>query len=297
MARCESAIREALVTADGPWRYVRCLDEIDSTNAFSLAHPRPWQVVTCRHQRAGRGRHSRPWVAPAGASVALSVTVPMPPEPTSWGWLPLVTGLAVLDALGEVTGSPHRFALKWPNDVLAQESTGVWGKICGILCELAPTATGPLVVAGVGLNVALERADLPVPTATSLTLAGFERPGGAEVVVAVARAFAAWHDRWYGGSRAGLRAAYRARCDTLQRDVEVHLPDGALARGRAVDIAAGGELLVDVAAEDGNTVRHAFAAGDVIHVRRSGAQEVVGTETIGRPVDAHRTPRSGMIGP
>lgn len=282
MALSETPIREALVTAAGPWREVLCPGEIDSTNAASLADPRPWRVLTSRHQTSGRGRHSRAWSSPPGASVALSLTVPMAPDAGRWGWLPLVTGVAVVDALGLVTGAPDRFALKWPNDVLARDVGGRWGKLCGILCELAPARSGagadPLVVAGVGINVALSRAELPVPTATSLTLAGFDRPGEGDLVVAVARAFADWHDAWYAGPADAVQAAYRSRCDTLGRDVEVHLPDSSTVRGRAVDIARGGELVVEVATANGGSERREFASGDVIHVRPSGAPGPIGQE-------------------
>ena len=105
MALSETPIREALVTADSPWQEVNCHGELDSTNAASMADPRPWRVVTCRHQRSGRGRHARPWASPPESSVAVSLTVPMPPDPARWGWFPLVTGLAVVDALGMVTGA------------------------------------------------------------------------------------------------------------------------------------------------------------------------------------------------
>lgn len=280
MALSEDPIREALVTDGSPWRDVRCYPVVDSTNAASLADPRPWRVVTCGHQRSGRGRHSRAWSSPPGTSVALSLTVPMPASSTAWGWLPLVTGLAVLDGLGEVVGAPERFTLKWPNDVLVRGEDERWGKVCGILCETAPGPDGPLVVAGVGVNLALGAADLPVPSASSLTLAGFPAPDGGDVVVAVARAFARWHEAWYAGSPAQLRAAYVGRCDTIGRDVEVHLPGGSIARGRATDVAEGGELLVAVPepggtgsaggagdASGGRLVRRAYAAGDVIHLR------------------------------
>ena len=270
MALSATPIREALVTDRGPWREVECHDEIDSTNATSLADPRPWRVVTCRHQRAGRGRHARPWASPPGGSVAVSLTVPMPADADRWGWLPLLTGLAVVDALAGLTGASERFALKWPNDVLVAETDGAWGKACGILCELAPTPDGPLVVAGIGVNVALRREELPVPHATSLTLAGFARPDEAELVVALAEAFAGWHAGWYGGSLAQLAAAYRDRCDTLGREVEMYLPDGSTVRGVAQDIAPGGDLvlaLADPDAPSGQATRRAFAAGDVVHVR------------------------------
>ena len=163
---------------------------------------------------------------------------------------------------------------------------------------MAPSAAGPLVVAGIGVNVAMTRADLPVPTATALTLAGFPRPGGGDVVVAIARAFTGWHHRWYDGSVADLRAAYRSRCDTLGREIDLHLPDGSILRGDAVDIADGGELVLQYRPEEHREpVRRAFGAGDVIHVRRADPG-VGGTGGMSDRTGApHRTDRSGMIGP
>ena len=61
-----------------------------------------------------------------------------------WGWLPLLTGVAVVDAVAEVAGVTA--GLKWPNDVLVGD-----GKLAGILAEVA--APQPVVVVGLGLNV------------------------------------------------------------------------------------------------------------------------------------------------
>ncbi|MGF7237298.1 MAG: biotin--[acetyl-CoA-carboxylase] ligase, partial [Frankia sp.] len=50
-----------------------------------------------------------------------------------WGWLPLLAGVALVDALGEVAGMTGRLALKWPNDLLLD---GL--KVAGILAEAVP---------------------------------------------------------------------------------------------------------------------------------------------------------------
>ena len=249
-----------------PWTSVEALAEVDSTNAESLRHPRPWRLVSAQTQTQGRGRHSRVWESRAGASASLSMTVPMSEDPAAWGWLPLVTGLAVVEALAEVTEGRGEFFLKWPNDVLVAEP-GERGpaKVCGILCETAPSPDGgaPLVVVGVGINLAQGHDELPVPTAGSLRTAGLPVPDAVEVVAAVARCFARRHRQWYDGGRLPqLRADYRARCVTLGQDVEVHLPGERVATGRAVAVADDGEIVV----ESGG-VRTAYAAGDVVHLR------------------------------
>ena len=88
----------------------------------------------------------------------------------SWGWLPLLTGLAVVDGIRAATDLET--TLKWPNDVLALDG----GKLGGILAERVDGPDRqPLVVVGIGLNVSSRPDELPVPTATSLVLAGAAR--------------------------------------------------------------------------------------------------------------------------
>lgn len=74
--------------------------------------------------------------------------------PDAWGWLPLLTGVAVVEAVAEVAGV--QAGLKWPNDVLVGD-----GKLAGILAEVA--APHPVVVVGIGLNVSLSAAEAPDP--------------------------------------------------------------------------------------------------------------------------------------
>ena len=263
---------DTLVAPAGPWTRVDVLPRVSSTNAVSLADPVPWRLVVAEEQEAGRGRHSRVWVSPAGTSVALSLTVPLPGDVARWGWVPLVTGLAVRDALerlARAAGADVEVALKWPNDVLVRPTGGPGGgeeefrKVCGILCESA----GDLVVVGVGINVTVPESQLPVPTATSLHLAGLS-VRREDVVIAVAEAFATRYAALAGAEAPSVevRRADREACSTLGLRVRIHLPGGPGdvrdLEGEAVDLDPSGCLVVDV---DGR--RRTFAAGDVVHVR------------------------------
>ena len=111
--------------------------------------------------------------------------------------------------------------LKWPNDVLVGER-----KVAGLLAEVV----GDAVVLGVGLNVSLREEELPVPTATSLRLAGSEVVDREPVLRAVLRDLAtryrAWVDADGDAAASGLLDAYREMCVTVDRDVTVHLPGG-----------------------------------------------------------------------
>jgi BirA family transcriptional regulator, biotin operon repressor / biotin---[acetyl-CoA-carboxylase] ligase len=261
------ALREALLTPCRPWRSVDGYETVDSTNLEAARRPEPWRVVVADHQSAGRGRMTRHWEAPAGASVAVSVVVPM--AGADRGWLPLLTGMAMADALQRVAGVPAR--LKWPNDVLVDG-----GKICGVLCEMVTPleAAGDdkavghdkAVVAGAGANVDQRREELPVDTATSLRLCGVTDVRREDLILAHLDGVAELHAAWVSGGAAmqELRRRYRALCVTIGQDVRVHQPSGAVARGRAVAVDDSGRLVLD-----GPAGRQAHAAGDVVHVRSS----------------------------
>ena len=100
-------------------------------------------------QTAGRGRLDRAWVAPAAIRRSRSRCCCARPVPARrLGWLPLLAGLAVADAVRAATGLT--VGLKWPNDVLAGDR-----KLGGILVERVGGTDAAVV--GIGLNVAMHR--------------------------------------------------------------------------------------------------------------------------------------------
>jgi BirA family transcriptional regulator, biotin operon repressor / biotin---[acetyl-CoA-carboxylase] ligase len=155
-----------------------------STNAALLASAAAGapdrSVLVAEHQDAGRGRLGREWVSPPGTGVTVSVLLrPGDVSPDRYGWLPLLTGLAVRDAVRDLV--PAQVCLKWPNDLLlgaAQRKAG------GILAEAASGPDGTAVVLGIGLNVAGTPAELPAG-ATSLAAGrlGTVQIRGSEIVL------------------------------------------------------------------------------------------------------------------
>lgn len=259
----ESEIGAALLHPGGLWREIEVVGRTGSTNTDLLARARSGEpegaVLVAEAQSAGRGRMSREWVSPPGVGLYFSVLLrPAGVSPGLLGWLPLLTGVAVVSALHGL-GITHP-RLKWPNDVLAGHA-----KLAGILAE----SSGGAVVAGVGLNVAQRREELPSPAATSLALeAGPGAPGREHVLIAALTELARWYQAWRDQPRpgdadaCGLRGEYTRLCGTLGREVRVSLPAGRVLAGKAAGIDAAGRL--EVATPDGVT---ALSAGDVIHVR------------------------------
>lgn len=241
----------ALVIPGPPWLPVEVHESVGSTNAELARDPRPWRVVTAEEQRTGRGRLDRAWSTTPGTSIAASVLVPRP-ETAGPGWVPLVVGLALRDALRAESGLD--VDLKWPNDLLLPADGD--RKVAGILAELTPAG----VVVGTGVNVDQERGDLPVDTATSLRLAGAPGVRRERVLTAYLVRLAVLL-RELDDDPYAVRAAYEAACATVGREVVVHLP-GSQLRGVATAIDADGRLCLRT-----DTGPRAVAAGDVVHVR------------------------------
>lgn len=217
---------------------VDAVAETDSTNADLLAdRAAPDRtVLVAEYQRAGRGRFDRGWVSPPCAGLTFSVLL-RPPRPRArWGWLPLLVGVAVSEAVTEMTGVDT--GLKWPNDLLAADGR----KLAGVLVQTVEDAA----VVGVGMNVSTEPSELPVETATSLRLAGAD-VDRAELLAACLLRIAERVDAWTTGGADAVAAAYRQRCVTLGARVRVTPVGAAPFAGTAVDIDPSGQLLVQTA--------------------------------------------------
>lgn len=238
------------------WGPIDVVATTGSTNADLSAAARDGapggRVLVAGEQTAGRGRLARTWVSPAGASVSMSVLLEPAQDWSRWGWLSLLAGLAVSSSLEALAPDGVRVALKWPNDVLVDG-----GKVCGILSERVESTAGPRAVVGIGINLTLTRDQLPVPTATSLALAGFDTTA-TDVVAGVLREFERYYRIWE--AEGTLRDDYVARCASIGTPLTISVagepPRPGLGRGVDVD----GRLEVETAAG-----LERFAVGDVVH--------------------------------
>lgn len=193
---------------------LRSFDEVTSTQDVVREHVAeiPYAVIANR-QTAGRGRSGREWIT---APRAVAVSVGWHTEAPTVGVFPLLAGLAAHRVVGG--------GLKWPNDVLIGEN-----KVGGILAE----RTGELVVIGMGLN--LWWPDAPAGVTALWDDEPKDDAGSRLATEWVEQLLALVEtDPW-------PRTDYVAVCTTIGREI-VWEPDG---RGRAVDIAPDGTLVVE----------------------------------------------------
>jgi len=159
---------------------VEVLPIIDSTNTELMRRARAGQceptLLVAEQQTAGRGRLGRVWQSDVGASLMMSLGLPL--APVDWSGLSLAVGVSVAESLQPVlpalgAGQPARVGLKWPNDLWLGGGNAAAGdrKLGGILVETASfvtpqtaasqaiTSTGTstsiarYVVVGIGINV------------------------------------------------------------------------------------------------------------------------------------------------
>jgi BirA family biotin operon repressor/biotin-[acetyl-CoA-carboxylase] ligase len=210
---------------------VLSLGATESTNDDCLRAAREgdpgrfWIVAS--EQRAGRGRHGRPWASPGNLYASLLLIDPS--EAALAPQLGFVAGLALHQAVEAATGlgSP-RLALKWPNDLLLDGA-----KVSGLLLEghrIGPG--GALAVAiGFGLNVAFAPAGTSYP-ADSLRSAAPDATVET-VFTALASAFARTFEGWRIGAHLGpaeafgpIRRHWLERAAGLREPATVRLPSG-----------------------------------------------------------------------
>jgi BirA family biotin operon repressor/biotin-[acetyl-CoA-carboxylase] ligase len=192
--------------------------------ALAVAGEPHGTIVVAEEQTAGRGRLGRVWHSEKSAGLYFSMILrPLLPAAAA-PMLTLVAGLAVREAVAEITGRAAETDLRWPNDVLLRER-----KCAGILLEMtAEPERIKHVILGVGINV--NQSEMPADLdneATSLRIACGRSFIRAEVLGAVLRALDRSLARLLGPN---------GRAST----VEEFEKQSTFARGRRVEISEGG---------------------------------------------------------
>lgn len=233
---------------------VEVLPSIDSTNTELMRRARAGlcdpTLLVAEQQTAGRGRLGRVWQSDVGASLMMSLGLPL--APADWSGLSLAVGVSVAESLQPVLpaeGAAPRIGLKWPNDLWVSGDR----KLGGILVETAsfvapqgaPAERAPAtryVVVGIGINVLPRSGEgMSMPPASLQELEpGLDAPAAllriVPPLVAMLQSF-----EGYGFSPMQARFAQR---DILQGRA-VTLSDGQA--GTAHGVGEDGALLVQTA--------------------------------------------------
>jgi BirA family biotin operon repressor/biotin-[acetyl-CoA-carboxylase] ligase len=240
---------DSLVAAALPtdyWR-VRVLNAVPSTqDELKNELVSNGDCVVAEFQSAGRGRLDRKFESVANVGLLFSFYIE-PRRSSEWGWIPLLTGIAVARALNEMTDS-SAFKTKWPNDVICES-----GKVAGILCE----RYGAGIIVGIGVNVSTMPEELPVETASSIFIESGIEIDRNQLLPQILLTFQELFAQWETGQN--LIPTYRALSKTIGTEVRVILPDARAIVGVAITVDSEGRLQL----ESGDLI----GAGDVVHLR------------------------------
>lgn len=237
---------------------IEYLQIVDSTNDYAKKKAMDGGVhgllVTAEEQTGGKGRRGRSWVTPRGTALAMSMVLRPNIAPEKASMLTLVAGLAVTEAIREVTGL--NALLKWPNDVVVNGK-----KTTGILTEMTMKGGSiDFVILGIGINVNVPEFPEEIKDiATSLHLECGQECSRVELMAACLKAFEKYYDIFVQTQdMSGLKAAYEKVLVNQNQQVRV-LEPGNEYMGIARGIDELGQLLVEK--EDGLMVK--VYAGEV----------------------------------
>lgn len=233
---------------------VEVLPSIDSTNTELMRRARAGlcdpTLLVAEQQTAGRGRLGRAWQSDVGASLMMSLGLPL--APADWSGLSLAVGVSVAESLQPVlpaAGQAPRVGLKWPNDLWITGDR----KLGGILVETAsfvapqgaPAERAPAiryVVVGIGINVLPRSGEgMSMPPASLQELEpGLTAP---EALLRIVPPLVAMLQSFEGYGFSPMQARFAQR-DILQGRA-VALSDGQA--GTAHGVGEDGALLVQTA--------------------------------------------------
>ncbi len=225
------------------WQEAVIKDEVTSTNDLAQElikdNISAGTFVVANFQTNGRGRQLRTWDAPKNSSIFVSIIL-KPNQERKLGWIPLMTGLALLNAISIETRKEVK--LKWPNDLILVENKKNF-KFAGILLE----KHDEYVIAGVGINYNQSSSELPISDATSLKNILSQEISKEVILASFISEFATI---WEEGKNAkdwpapSLIRNYSDSCQTLGQQITAHLPGGETVSGKALEISPEGELVL-----------------------------------------------------
>jgi BirA family biotin operon repressor/biotin-[acetyl-CoA-carboxylase] ligase len=221
-----------------------CLASVESTQDVVRAAARDGAAeglaVAAGEQTAGKGRSGRSWWSPPAGGLYLSLLLrpDLPGEQVPWITMALALGAA--EAIEQVCGLS--VDIKWPNDLQWQGR-----KLAGVLAEGAFTG-GRLdyVIAGIGLNVAIDFRDQPELAGRAVSL---DQAAGRPVdTVELLAALLEHTEQRYLAIQAGHSplAAWQARLHTLGRAVSARAADGQIYHGVASAVLPDGALRIEL---------------------------------------------------
>jgi BirA family biotin operon repressor/biotin-[acetyl-CoA-carboxylase] ligase len=198
-------------------------------------------VVIAETQTQGKGRKGRKWSSTPGQGIQISIILRPRLKPSQSIQIPLVTGVAVAQAIEKVT--PLHARIKWPNDLIIGRK-----KVGGILTEMSAEIDRiDYVVLGIGLNVNTPQVLFPEEikeVATSLAEELGESVSRVKLLQFLLKEFEGLYSEFTVSGFEPLRERWKAMSKTIGAWVELSDVDSEKIRGKVIDIDESGALIL-----------------------------------------------------
>lgn len=251
-------------------------DELASTNAFAMERAKNQAlsetIILADRQTAGRGRLDRSWFSPGKSNIYGSLLFVQEATIQYLGWIPLMAGVAIAQALQQQTGI--RINLKWPNDLLIGGR-----KLGGVLCDsFRNPEHQTCVVIGFGINVNLSQPEFPLELQTSATSLQIQCHCALDREALIIKVITSLEENWENLRSYGPQsyfAEYKHWCATIGHMIQVQFPDGSQLQGLAHSIGEHGQLRVIPSPSDSNEQSARMRdihSGEILHLRTIAQQ-------------------------
>ncbi|WP_082252958.1 biotin--[acetyl-CoA-carboxylase] ligase [Bacillus sp. FJAT-27251] len=238
-------------------RHIHFEEKVESTQ--KIAHRLATEgavngtVVVADEQTSGRGRMDRSWHSPKYSGIWMSIILRPNLPPHQAPQLTLVTAVAVVQAIEEVTGLNPQ--IKWPNDILIDGR-----KTTGILTELQADADRiHAIIIGIGINVNQSLEDFPeeiAPIATSLLAASGRKVSRASLMQEIFVRLEKLYLTYLNHGFQPIKLLWESYALSLGKEIIARTVAGDI-KGKALGITDEGVL--KILQEDGE-VRHVYSA-------------------------------------
>lgn len=198
-------------------------------------------AVIAEEQTGGRGRLGRQFYSPKYTGVWMSIILRPNLAPQKAPQLTLITAVAVVQAIEEVTGLNPQ--IKWPNDILIDGK-----KVTGILTEMqAESDRIDSVIIGIGLNVNQEKEDYPEELrsiATSLYIESGKKINRAELTRELLLKLEKLYLLYLKEGFYPIKLLWESYAVSIGKTITARMLNGSLI-GKAIGITDDGVLLME----------------------------------------------------
>ncbi|MFL2659946.1 MAG: biotin--[acetyl-CoA-carboxylase] ligase [Alphaproteobacteria bacterium] len=188
-------------------------------------------VVIANKQNKGRGRQGRVWQCFDG-NLFMNIVIPTNGDSSKYSQLSFVMALVISDVVSNLISEKHSVKVKWPNDILVNNS-----KICGCLIELNDNQLS----IGVGFNIKQSPQLSEYKTCSLMDLG--VNVDKQEVIDLIIARFNEWYNSWQKQGFDSILDIWKSRAIGIGEIITINQHNNKII-GRFVDVDNYGGIIL-----------------------------------------------------